>query len=81
MMGQVMSPSATCIDLPSTYLNFILLFLHSLIGARTRVVEPLRFIFWVVLLLRASDVNMSSKDNGVLFFFLAFLNIITVLYK
>ena len=39
MMGQVMSPSATCIDLPSTYLNFFLLFLHSLIGARTRVVE------------------------------------------
>ena len=39
MMGQVMSLSATCIDLPSTYLNFILLFLHSLIGARTRVVE------------------------------------------
>ena len=39
MMGQVMSLSATCIDLPSTYLNFILLFQHSLIGARTRVVE------------------------------------------
>ena len=39
MMGQVMSPSATCIDLPSTYLNFIPLFLHSLIGAHTRVVE------------------------------------------
>ena len=38
MMGQLLSPSATCIDLPLTYLNFILLFLHSLIGARTKVV-------------------------------------------
>ena len=67
-MGQVMSLSATCIDLPSTYLKFILLFLHSLIGAHTRVVEynysyPSGLYFGLCSLLRASDINMSSKDK------------------
>ena len=71
MMGQVMSPSATCINLPSTYLNFILLFLHSSIRACTRVVVyiPLRFMhFGLCSLLQACDVNVSCKNYGVLGF-------------